>query len=51
MEPIVETISSLIDAISLTHIEDDDRTIMYRTLRTTAKNIEKCVEEEMWDKK
>ena len=51
MEPIVETISSLIDSISLTDIEEDDRTTMYRTLRTTAKNIEKCVEEEMWDKK
>lgn len=43
MVPIVETISKLIDIISLTDIDEENRTTMYRTLRTTAGNIAKCV--------
>ena len=47
MVPVVETISNLIDIISLTDIKEDDRTTMYRTLRTTAGNIAKCVNKEI----
>lgn len=43
MLPVIDTISGLIDSISLTNIDEDNRTIMYRTLRTTAKNVAECL--------
>lgn len=43
MLPVIDTISGMIDSISLTGIDEDNRTIMYRTLRTTAVNIAECL--------
>ena len=45
MIPVVNMIYDLIDTISLTGIDEENRTIMYRTLRTTAGNISK-----LWSK-
>ncbi len=44
MVPVVNMIYELIDTISLTGIEEEERTVMYRTLRTTAGNISKLVD-------
>lgn len=45
MLPVIDTISDLINSISLTNINEDNRTIMYRTLRTTAENIADCLKD------
>ena len=44
MIPVIDTICELIDKISLTDIDEINRTIMYRSLRTTAGNVAKCLE-------
>ena len=45
MVPVIDEICRLIDEISLTNIDEEHRTIMYRALRTTAGNIKKCIDE------
>lgn len=44
MVPVVNMIYELIDTIILTGIDEDNRSIMYRTLKTTAGNISKLTE-------
>ena len=41
-----DTICELVDKLSLTNVEEDDRTIMYRSLRTIANNITDYLNEE-----
>lgn len=45
MIPIIKEISKLIDRISLSDIEEDNRTIMYRTIKTITANVLKCVKD------
>lgn len=45
MIPVIEEISKFIDRISLTGIDEESRAAMYRTLKTTAANVIKCVKD------
>lgn len=51
MVPVIDEICRLIDEISLTNIDEEHRTIMYRALRTTAGNIKKCIDEKCEEEK
>ena len=46
-----EMMVPVIDEISLTNIDEEHRTIMYRALRTTAGNIKKCIDEKCEEEK
>ena len=43
---MTDTICDLVDKISLTNVSEEERTILYRSLRTIAKNITQCVKGE-----